>query len=131
MGYRRLSRILVFFVALTLLGFSLPILPVQAAATLAIDTNGVVAADPAPGGNNNSFVEPGETIQLTVTLRNSGDATASGVQGSLATTTTGVTVTTPTAPIRTSRSVAPAPTAPRSSSNWPAISPAASPSPLR
>src|SRR5262245_18531072 len=72
-------------------------LPVAAAPVLAVNTNGVSFTDPAPGGNNNGSVDAGETIQLTVTLVNSGDATATNVQATLATTTANVTVATASA----------------------------------
>ncbi len=67
---------------------------VFAAPVLAINTNGVAVTDPAPGGNGNNVVDAGETILVVVTLANSGSATATGVQGTLATTTAGVTVAT-------------------------------------
>jgi len=50
----------------------------------------VTTSDTA-GGNGNGVVEPGETIALTVGLLNSGDAPATAVSGTLATSTGAVT----------------------------------------
>jgi hypothetical protein len=41
--------------------------------------------DDTVGGNGNGFAEPGETVDITLTLRNLGDRTASGVTASIAT----------------------------------------------
>ena len=89
---------------------------VLAAPALAINTSGVAITDPAPGGNNNNAVDAGETIRVVVTLVNGGDATATNVQGTLATATAGVTVTTATATYPDIAATATAATPPPSSS---------------
>lgn len=94
---RRAPWAIVLIFTAALVAVALPALPVQAAPALAIATNGVSFTDPAPGGNNNGTVDAGETIQLTVMLTNTGNATATNVQGNLATTTSGVSVTGATA----------------------------------
>ena len=50
------------------------------------------AFDDTAGGDGDSLPEPGETVNVTVTLRNRGTAEATGVAGTLSTTTSGVTV---------------------------------------
>jgi kexin len=46
----------------------------------------------AAGGNGNGFVDPGETLEETVVLRNLGDTNAPGVTGTVSTTSSGVTL---------------------------------------
>ncbi len=46
----------------------------------------------APQGDGDATVEPGETFRLTETVRNTGPTAATGVQGALASKTTGLTV---------------------------------------
>ncbi len=41
--------------------------------------------DPAPGGNNNSILDPGETVEMVVVLENHGTQDATNVQGVLRT----------------------------------------------
>lgn len=47
-------------------------------------------------GHNDGVVDPGETVSLSVRVRSSLATTATGVSGTLSTTTPGVTITTPT-----------------------------------
>jgi hypothetical protein len=51
--------------------------------TTAIEHYGHVWTDPAPGGNDNGVIEPGEAIDYTVEIRNVGDGQATGVEGRL------------------------------------------------
>jgi len=51
-----------------------------------------VADDDTPRGNRSGFPDPGEEVDLTLTVKNFGDATASGVSGSIVSMTPGVTV---------------------------------------
>ncbi len=44
---------------------------------------GHAVVDPPPGGNNNGRVDPGETAELEMTLRNTGGANATSVAGTL------------------------------------------------
>lgn len=53
--------------------------------------------DDAASGNNNHHMDPGETVGIYERLRNDGAATATAVQGTLSTSTAGVTVITPNA----------------------------------
>jgi subtilisin-like proprotein convertase family protein len=56
-------------------------------------------ADNVGNGNNNTRIDPGESqIQIWVQARNTGLTTATGLVGTLSTTTPGVTITTPNAP---------------------------------
>jgi subtilisin-like proprotein convertase family protein len=64
---------------------------------VALSAAKVTASDAAPGGNANGIVEPGETIALNIGLVNNGDAAATGVTGTLTTTTSTVTLNTPNA----------------------------------
>lgn len=48
-------------------------------------------------GDANGSIDPGETINLTITLSNTGTAGATGVSATISTTTSGVTITTNTA----------------------------------
>jgi subtilisin-like proprotein convertase family protein len=56
---------------------------------LELRTVGMIEA----GGDGDGFVEPGENGRLTVTLVNSGEATALGLRATLTTSTPGVTIT--------------------------------------
>jgi subtilisin-like proprotein convertase family protein len=47
-------------------------------------------------GNGNAAIDPGETVQETIVLRNSGTLPATAVSGTLSTTNAGVTITQPT-----------------------------------
>jgi hypothetical protein len=60
-----------------------------------LDT-GTITATEAAGGNNNGFIDPGENGTLNVQLSNVGLADATNVSATLTTTTTGVTIITPT-----------------------------------
>jgi uncharacterized repeat protein (TIGR01451 family) len=51
------------------------------------------SVDDSVGGNGNKVIDPGETISLTVTLKNTGPDTAVQVSGILTTSTAGITVT--------------------------------------
>ena len=51
-----------------------------------------VVADPGPLGNNNGYAEPGETVQLTITLNNNGAATSTGISAVLSSSDANVTV---------------------------------------
>ncbi len=53
---------------------------------------GTVVLDPTPGGTNNGFFEPSETITLVDTIINLGTATATGVTGKLRTTNSHITI---------------------------------------
>ncbi len=64
--------------------------PLTAAPNLVYTAN--VVADPGPLGNNNGYAEPGETVQLTISLNNNGAATSTGVSAVLSTSTANVTV---------------------------------------
>jgi len=50
-----------------------------------------------PTGDHDGVVDPGEALELAVTLTNTGNTSATGISATLSTTTPGVTVTTPTA----------------------------------
>lgn len=56
---------------------------------------GYSITDPAPGGNNNGQVNPGETVALQITLTNIGTGTAYTVTGTLSTFASGVTISPP------------------------------------
>ena len=47
-------------------------------------------------GNGNAAIDPGETVQETVVLRNTGSLPATGVSGTISTTNAGITITQPT-----------------------------------
>ncbi|MEA2468711.1 MAG: hypothetical protein QOJ57_2837, partial [Thermoleophilaceae bacterium] len=70
---------------------------VQADASPALVHSGTGAADTAPGGDADGVVEPGESLDVTETVRNAGGAAATGVNGTLKSLTPGLTVTSPTA----------------------------------
>lgn len=67
---------------------NVPLTPVP---NLAYNASSV--ADPGPLGNGNGSPEPGETVQLTVTLDNNGAAPSTGINAVLSTSTPGVSVT--------------------------------------
>ncbi|MHB8646092.1 MAG: S8 family serine peptidase, partial [Thermomicrobiales bacterium] len=75
--------------------FALVVTNAAVSPTAAIGVASVTALDSGPGtnGNGNGIVEPGETIALSVGLVNNGDLAATGVSGTLATTTPGITIT--------------------------------------
>ncbi|MEA2468378.1 MAG: hypothetical protein QOJ57_2504, partial [Thermoleophilaceae bacterium] len=50
------------------------------------------AVDASPGGDGDGVVEPGESIDLTETVRNAGGAAATGVSGTLASNTAGLSI---------------------------------------
>ena len=50
-------------------------------------------ADPPPGGNGDSLINPGESFHIPMWVKNYGTQTASGVTGRLGTATAGVTIT--------------------------------------
>jgi subtilisin-like proprotein convertase family protein len=52
-----------------------------------------VATDWAPGGDGDGVVEPGESVDVSETLRNAGSAAATGVSGTLRSLTPGLSVT--------------------------------------
>jgi subtilisin-like proprotein convertase family protein len=62
---------------------------------LALDS---VAVNDAALGNNNGGIDPGECVQLNLSLRNNGRTTASGVSATIASNTPGVTFSTATVP---------------------------------
>jgi hypothetical protein len=51
--------------------------------TVRIEHYGHVWSDPVPSGNGNGVIEPGESINYTVEIRNVGDGQATGVEGEL------------------------------------------------
>jgi PKD repeat protein len=51
------------------------------------------AVDASPGGDGDGIVEPGESIDITETVRNTGGAAASGVSATLASNTAGLSIT--------------------------------------
>ncbi|MEA2429752.1 MAG: large repetitive protein, partial [Thermoleophilaceae bacterium] len=55
------------------------------------------ATDPAPGGDGDGVAEPGESLDVSETVRNPGGSAATGVSGTLQSLTPGLTVTNPTA----------------------------------
>jgi PKD repeat protein len=64
-------------------------------ATVVLDSASVSADTCGSGGAGNSDgrIDPGEAVQVTVTLKNTGSVAATGISGLLSTATTGVTVT--------------------------------------
>ncbi len=71
--------------ATTTQDFNLVAVPILVFQSSAIDDS---------GGNNNGVIDFNECAKINVTLRNSGGAGATGISGSLSTTTTGVTMRT-------------------------------------
>ncbi|MCK4510943.1 T9SS type A sorting domain-containing protein, partial [bacterium] len=57
-----------------------------------IDAQGYVVDDPPSGGNGNGCFEAGETIEITVTLENTGSVMSTGITGTLTTTDPNATV---------------------------------------
>ncbi|MEA2436077.1 MAG: large repetitive protein, partial [Thermoleophilaceae bacterium] len=55
------------------------------------------ATDPAPGGDGDGVAEPGESLDVSETVRNPGGSAATGVSGTLQSLTPGLTVTNATA----------------------------------
>ena len=51
--------------------------------TIELEQYGHVWSDPAPGGNDDGTIDPGETIAYTVELRNNGVGSAEGVEATL------------------------------------------------
>src|SRR5207247_421391 len=62
-----------------------------------LDVSSVTANDMILGGNHSGDINPGESVDLTLTLENAGSIAATGLSGTLTSATTGVTVTTATA----------------------------------
>jgi YD repeat-containing protein len=65
----------------------------QADGDPALAHSGTGAADTAPGGDGDGVAEPGESLDVTETVRNGGGSAASGVTGTLQSLTQGLTVT--------------------------------------
>ncbi len=57
-----------------------------------IDAQGYVVDDPPSGGNGNGCFEAGETIEITVTLENTGSVMSTGITGTLTTTDPNATI---------------------------------------
>ena len=57
-----------------------------------IDVQGYVVDDPPSGGNGNGCFEAGETVEITVTLKNTGSVMSTGITGTLTTTDANATV---------------------------------------
>jgi PKD repeat protein len=66
---------------------------IQPSAAPALLHSATGTVDAAPGGDDDGVVEPGESIDLTETLRNAGGAGASAVSGTLSASTAGLSVT--------------------------------------
>lgn len=64
-----------------------------------VDYTSIDIDDPAPGGNNNGALDPGETVNFNITLHNSGSSAAQNATLTLSTTQTLITIPTPTVTI--------------------------------
>src|SRR4051812_25246875 len=66
---------------------------VQADGDPALSHSATGAADTVPGGDGDGVVEPGESLDVTETVRNAGGSAATGISGTLQSLTTGLSVT--------------------------------------
>src|SRR5436190_3905745 len=71
---------------------------VQADAVPALSHSATGAADSAPGGDGDGVAEPGESLDLSETVRNAGGSAATTVNGTLTSLTSGLTVTSGSSP---------------------------------
>jgi subtilisin-like proprotein convertase family protein len=74
---------------------------VTPSAALSLGSLSVADSGPGTNANGNGFVDPGETVVVTVGITNGGDANATGVSGTLSSSSGNVTVNGATAPYGT------------------------------
>jgi YD repeat-containing protein len=71
---------------------------VQADADPALAHSATGTADSAPGGDGDGVVEPGESVDVSETVRNAGGSAATGISGTLQSLTPGLSVTSAASP---------------------------------